>query len=119
MAKRTTRFTCQNCGSVTSRWAGRCDGCGEWNTIVEEIDGGAGGVGGAPAGLSASAKRGRVVPLVALCGEAKEAPRIVSGIAELDRVTKKPGTRTQGQGTSFASDVPSDLGSEFHHVIRE
>ena len=87
MAKRTTRFVCQNCGSVTPRWAGRCDGCGEWNTIVEEVDGGAGGVGGAPAGVSVSAKRGRVVPLVALSGEAKEAPRLASGIAELDRVT--------------------------------
>lgn len=87
MAKRTTRFVCQNCGSITSRWAGRCDGCGEWNTIVEELDGGAGGVGGAPAGISVSAKRGRVVPLVALSGEAKEAPRLASGMSELDRVT--------------------------------
>jgi len=86
MAKRSSRFVCQNCGSVTARWAGRCDGCGEWNTIVEELDAG-GGVGGAPAGVSASARRGRVVPLVALAGEAKEAPRIVSGIGELDRVT--------------------------------
>ncbi len=87
MAKRTTRFVCQNCGSVTARWAGRCDGCGEWNTIVEEVDGGAGGVGGAPTAIAVSAKRGRVVPLVALSGEAKEAPRIASGIGELDRVT--------------------------------
>ncbi len=86
MAKRSSRFVCQNCGSVTARWAGRCDGCGEWNTIVEEIDG-AGGVGGAPASLAVSSKRGRVVPLVPLSGEAKEAPRIATGIGELDRVT--------------------------------
>ncbi len=36
MAKPTTRFVCQNCGAVTGKWAGRCDACGEWNTIVEE-----------------------------------------------------------------------------------
>ena len=87
MAKRSSRFVCQNCGSVTARWAGRCDGCGEWNTIVEELDGGPSGVGAAPASLSVSARRGRVVPLVALSGEAKEAPRIVTGLTELDRVT--------------------------------
>ncbi len=86
MAKRTSRFVCQTCGAVSARWTGRCDGCGEWNTIVEEIDGG-GGVGGAPAGHAVSARRGRVVPLVALSGEAREAPRIVTGIGELDRVT--------------------------------
>ncbi|TBW39799.1 DNA repair protein RadA [Siculibacillus lacustris] len=84
MAKRSSRFVCQNCGSVTSRWAGRCDACGEWNTITEELDG---GVGGAPPAVSVSNRRGRVVPLVALSGEAEEAPRIATGIAELDRVT--------------------------------
>lgn len=84
MAKRSSRFVCQNCGAVTARWVGRCDGCGEWNTIIEDDDG---GVGGAPAAVSVSARRGRVVPLVSLAGEAKEAPRIVSGIGELDRVT--------------------------------
>ena len=88
MAKRSTRFCCQNCGAVSVRWSGRCDGCGEWNTIVEELDApGTGGIGAAPPGLSVSARRGRVVPLVPLAGEVKEAPRIVTGLSELDRVT--------------------------------
>ena len=88
MVKRSARFVCQNCGASTARWAGRCDGCGEWNTIVEEVDGlatGSGGVGAGP--RAASGRRGRVFPLVSLEGDAKEAPRIVSGMAELDRVT--------------------------------
>mgnify|MGYP006145596223 CR=1 FL=1 len=36
MAKRAISFVCQNCGTVHSRWVGKCDGCGEWNTIVED-----------------------------------------------------------------------------------
>lgn len=36
MAKVKTRFVCQECGYETSRWAGNCQGCGNWNTLVEE-----------------------------------------------------------------------------------
>lgn len=32
-----TRFICQNCGSVQTKWAGRCPDCGEWNTLVETV----------------------------------------------------------------------------------
>jgi len=31
-------FICQNCGSQSLKWLGRCPGCGEWNTLVEEIE---------------------------------------------------------------------------------
>jgi len=31
-------FICQNCGSQSPKWLGRCPGCGEWNTFVEEIE---------------------------------------------------------------------------------
>ena len=37
MPKPKTLFVCQNCGAKHSRWSGRCDSCGEWNTLVEEI----------------------------------------------------------------------------------
>ncbi len=37
MAKVKTTFYCQNCGSQYSKWQGKCSGCGEWNTIVEEL----------------------------------------------------------------------------------
>ena len=37
MAKQFARFVCNNCGAVSSSWAGRCSQCGEWNTITEEV----------------------------------------------------------------------------------
>lgn len=36
MAKITHRYVCQDCGTVSSKWSGRCEGCGSWNRIVEE-----------------------------------------------------------------------------------
>ena len=32
-----TVYRCTECGADHPKWAGRCDGCGEWNTLVEEI----------------------------------------------------------------------------------
>ncbi|ESR23617.1 DNA repair protein RadA [Lutibaculum baratangense] len=81
MAKRSPQFVCQACGNVTPRWAGRCEACGTWNSIVEED---------APAPVTAAGKtigRGRVLELVPLSGEDEDAPRTPTGIAELDRVT--------------------------------
>lgn len=36
MAKRKSQFICQNCGAQYPKWTGRCDNCGEWNTLVEQ-----------------------------------------------------------------------------------
>ncbi len=36
MAKVKTQFICQQCGAVYSKWVGRCDNCGEWNSLVEQ-----------------------------------------------------------------------------------
>lgn len=36
MAKRTSRYACQQCGATHSKWAGKCDNCGAWNSLVEE-----------------------------------------------------------------------------------
>ena len=38
MAK-SSHFVCQSCGAVSSKWSGRCDNCGEWNSIIEEAAG--------------------------------------------------------------------------------
>ena len=84
MAKSRVQFICQNCGSVHQRWVGKCDSCGEWNTLVEE--GTSGGIGAGPQSLK-SARKGRAVALTSLAGELEDAPRIASGIAELDRAT--------------------------------
>ena len=37
MAKTRTVYRCTECGADYSKWQGRCDQCGEWNTLVEEI----------------------------------------------------------------------------------
>jgi DNA repair protein RadA/Sms len=81
MAKRPS-YVCQNCGAISQRWQGKCEACGEWNTIIEEAAV-IGGVGGASArkGLV-----GRPFPLESLSGESRPVQRIVTGIGELDRV---------------------------------
>ena len=83
MAKPKLTFICQACGAVYTRWQGKCESCGEWNTIVEENA--SGGIGGGP--QRGSRRKGRPSALLPLSGEIEEAPRIVSGIAELDRAT--------------------------------
>ena len=84
MAKLQKRYVCQACGSVSSRWQGQCADCSEWNTLVEE--GTSGGVGGGPSSLR-SARKGRPVALTTLSGDIEDAPRIATGISELDRAT--------------------------------
>lgn len=38
MPKVKTIYVCQSCGAKSSKWAGKCNSCGEWNTLVEEIE---------------------------------------------------------------------------------
>ncbi len=56
MAKSSARFVCQSCGAVFPKWAGRCETCGEWNTIVEEAPAARPG----PAGKAARRPAGRL-----------------------------------------------------------
>ncbi len=79
MAKASARYVCQSCGASYTRWSGRCDNCGEWNTIVEEES-----RESAPKGLTG--KRGRKIELQPLAGEAPAELRRASAIAEFDRV---------------------------------
>ncbi len=79
MAKPVARYVCQSCGAVYPKWAGRCDACGEWNTLVEEV------VEARP-GPVGRASTGRRVAFVGLQGTVAPPPRADTGIAELDRV---------------------------------
>jgi DNA repair protein RadA/Sms len=83
LAKNKSQFICQNCGTVAPRWSGKCEGCGQWNTLVEERADS--GVGAAPG--ARKMQSGHAVELVALDGAIDEAPRLSTGLAELDRVT--------------------------------
>jgi len=80
MAK-TASFSCTACGAVHSKWSGRCDACGQWNTIIEDTP-----LSTGPASKSLGAKRGTALTLTDLSDEETPPPRTQSGIAELDRV---------------------------------
>src|SRR5215510_5853149 len=77
MAARAQNFTCQNCGAAFARWAGKCEACDEWNTLVEE----------SAEGPRRPTRKGRPFAIEPLKGTTHEAPRLASGIAEFDRVT--------------------------------
>ena len=97
MAKSASSFVCQSCGSTASKWSGRCDNCGEWNTIIEEKT--SAPVSGA---RGASLPKGKASRLVGLRGESPPQPRIQTGIAELDRVAG--GGFVPGSGVLIGGD---------------
>lgn len=37
MAKSKSVYFCQNCGTESAKWIGKCPSCGEWNTYVEQV----------------------------------------------------------------------------------
>ena len=80
MARSSPTFVCQSCGAVHSKWSGKCDACGAWNSIIEE---------GAPAPIGSGAQRrvkGHTVALEDLKTQDQEPPRRATGIGEFDRV---------------------------------
>ncbi len=79
----TTAFVCQGCGEIHSKWSGKCVGCGDWNTLVEEA------VAGPPGGLAppkAATKRSGKTEFVTLSDAVEPPERIILGVDELDRV---------------------------------
>ena len=74
MAATAPRYVCQQCGASHAKWAGRCEGCGGWNTVVEDY----------PRPGSRSA--GRPITLEPLDGDHAEPERLATGLTELDRV---------------------------------
>ncbi|MCA3457479.1 MAG: DNA repair protein RadA [Rhodobacter sp.] len=78
MAKSSPAYTCTACGAAHAKWAGRCDACGAWNSIIEEAP-----LSTAPKSLGA---RGRTIALSDLSAEDAPPPRAPSGMEELDRV---------------------------------
>ena len=81
MAKSTTSYSCSACGNVTTKWSGRCEACGEWNTIVED-----GGLSVGPKKGSIGGMKGNGIRLTDLASQEAPVPRTHSGIDELDRV---------------------------------
>ena len=80
MSPRTkTVYRCTECGADHAKWAGRCDNCGEWNTLVEEVQ--ARTTGKRPA---APGERGSALVQKLSAVAASDSPRWKSGIAEFD-----------------------------------
>jgi DNA repair protein RadA/Sms len=83
MARSGSIFVCSACGHETSRWEGRCSGCGEWNTLVEEVRASRGASG---RGRGGSRGGGAVKPVALSDVQASEHARLSTGIGELDTV---------------------------------
>lgn len=82
MAKAKTKFVCQECGYVTTSWMGRCPECGNWNTLVEELE----------VTVKAGAKsylptnNEKVKPRTIASVAQTKVERLATGIREFDRV---------------------------------
>ena len=83
MAKARSNFVCQNCGASYPKWTGKCENCGEWNTLVEQVV----ETKGASA-VARSHSRGKVLKPQSMRSIAAEdsVRRLPTGIADLDTV---------------------------------
>jgi DNA repair protein RadA/Sms len=83
MAKAKTIYACTDCGAQYPKWAGRCEGCGAWNTLAEEI------VTAAPTTRRAQARAagGVAAPTITLSRvTSTDTPRWLTGLNEFDFV---------------------------------
>ena len=81
MAKKRSSFVCQSCGHSAARWFGRCSGCGEWNTCVEERPQ---EVDKRREHIAVTAPRSELQPITEVDDQDHE--RLQVGIGEFDRV---------------------------------
>ena len=78
MSKASPHFVCASCGASHTKWAGRCDACGAWNSVSQEEP--------LSAGPKAMGGKGRSIVISDLDSDEPAPPRQSSGIDELDRV---------------------------------
>ena len=78
-----TVYYCKQCGTESPKWVGRCPGCGEWNTMIEEPVTPRGNQRGR---LGATNSREAATPVKISEIKAEESPRIKLPSAELNRV---------------------------------
>lgn len=76
MAKLSTKFICSQCGTWHVKWGGKCEGCGEWNSLVEEVID----------KKSSPSKNTTPLEILPLKGISELPPRLCTGMAEFDRV---------------------------------
>lgn len=83
MAKARSNFVCQNCGASYPKWTGKCENCGEWNTLVEQVIETKG-----TSAVARSHSRGKILKPQSMRSIAAEdsVRRLPTGIADLDTV---------------------------------
>ena len=83
MAKARSNFVCQNCGASYPKWTGKCENCGEWNTLVEQVIESKGA-----SAVARSHSRGKILKPQSMRSIAAEdsVRRLPTGIADLDTV---------------------------------
>ena len=83
MAKARSQFICQQCGASFSKWAGRCENCGEWNSLVEQVVS-----SGGSSVVDKSTGRGKVLKTSSIREAVSESglERLSTGIDDLDVV---------------------------------
>ena len=81
MAKKKSKFMCSSCGYEAAKWMGRCPGCGEWNTMNEEIEVTSKGPRGA---FQHSTTATKATPIIHV--EVQEETRITTEMHEFNRV---------------------------------
>ena len=83
MVKSKTQFVCQQCGATYSKWAGHCENCGEWNTLVEQAATSSGQSSVDKAGVTG---KKLVVQSLKLATNESVVSRIETGVPDLDTV---------------------------------
>jgi len=83
MVKVKTQFVCQQCGTTYSKWMGRCENCGEWNSLVEQAP-----VSVAQSSVAKATSSGkRLVAQPIRKAQADETTRrLTTGVSDLDEV---------------------------------
>lgn len=82
MAKSKSLYICSECGYESAKWYGKCPGCGEWNTMNEQVV--SVSAGSSKAKRSSVAYAAKVMRLNEISGDIER--RISTGVSEFDRV---------------------------------
>ena len=83
MAKSRTQFICQNCGASYPKWTGKCDNCGEWNTLLEQAL-----LSSGKSAVARGMSTGKVLPIQTIQSISKQESmkRLTTGFSDLDGV---------------------------------
>ena len=78
MAKKAAQYVCSNCGAAHSSWSGKCQQCGEWNTLQEQL---------APSTVAGSVSSGRNLQAETVATSLKrDKRRLQTGMPDIDAV---------------------------------